>query len=212
MATDLTGGLAPSADRVLAQRPTQRDVRQGISMWISDDAGRFGFPRMCVEAIESDWDRRAVQANIAFPDGRVLIGSQMGEAHPVVAADGQPRIFGGGPLRFECVERFHRWKMSFRGNAVETTVAQQMRGTTSGPSRQVEIEMDAVMVVPPWVQGTMSKDARKMLDSNIEGLFMGGQRHEQLFRARGSFRIAGEKELTFTGTGLRINRIGVRNG
>jgi hypothetical protein len=211
MATDLTSGLPPSADRVLAQRPRERNVRQGISMWISDDAGRFGFPRMCVEAIESDWERRIIQANIAFPDGRVLIGSQVGEAHPAVAADGQPRIFGAGPLRFECVEPLHRWTMTFRGNALETTVARQMRGDTPGSSRQVEIEMDAVMAVPAWVQGTMSSDARKMLESDIEGLFMGGERHEQLFRARGSFRIAGEKELTFTATGLRINRIGVRN-
>jgi hypothetical protein len=31
--------------------------------------------------------------------------------------------------------------MRFRGNAVETTVAQQMRGVTTGPSREVEIEM-----------------------------------------------------------------------
>jgi hypothetical protein len=211
MAIDLTSGLPPSADRILAQRPSQRNVRQGISMWISDDAGRFGFPRMCVEGIESDWGRRVVQANIAFPDGRVLIGSQVGDAHPAMAADGQPRIFGGGSLRFECVEPLHRWKMTFRGSALETTVTQQMRGVTSGPSRQVEIEMDAVMAVPPWVQGTMSNDARKMLQSEIEGRFMGGQRHEQLFRARGSFRIAGEKELTFTATGLRINRIGVRD-
>jgi hypothetical protein len=67
------------------------------------------------------------------------------------------------------------------------------------------------MAVPPWVQGTMSNDARNMLESNIEGLFMGGERHEQLFRARGSFRVAGEKEVTFTATGLRINRIGMRN-
>jgi hypothetical protein len=211
MAIDLSGGLPPSADRVMAQRPSQRDVRQGVSMWISDDAGRFGFPRMGVEAIGSDWERRMIQANIAFPDGRVLIGSQVGEAHPVAAADGPPRIFGGGPLQFECVEPFRRWNMKFRGNPVETTVAQQMRGVTTGPSRQVEIELDAEMAVPPWVQGTMSNDARNMLESNIEGLFMGGERHEQLFRARGSFRVAGEKEVTFTATGLRINRIGVRN-
>jgi hypothetical protein len=136
MAIDLSGGLPPSADRVMAQRPSQRDVRQGVSMWISDDAGRFGFPRMGVEAIGSDWERRMIQANIAFPDGRVLIGSQVREAHPVAAADGQPRISGGGPLQFECVEPFRRWNMKFRGNAVETTVAQQMRGVTTGPSRQ----------------------------------------------------------------------------
>ena len=131
-------------------------------MWISDDPERFGFPRMGVESIGSDWDRRMLQANIAFPDGRVLIGSQVGEAHPALAADGQPRIFGGGPLQFECLEPFRRWKMRFRGNAVETTVAPQMRGVTTGPSRQVEIELDAEMAVPPWVQGTMSSDARNM--------------------------------------------------
>ena len=38
---------------------------------------------------------------------------------------------------------------------------------------------------------------------------MGGDRYEQLFRATGSVRVAGE-EHTFTGSGLRIRRQGVR--
>jgi hypothetical protein len=39
---------------------------------------------------------------------------------------------------------------------------------------------------------------------------MGGVRHEQLFRCQGSFRV-GDEQYTFTGTGLRIHRIGVRD-
>jgi hypothetical protein len=129
---------------VLAQRPAERDVRQGISMWISDDAGRFAFPRMGVEAIESDWDRRMIQANMAFPDGRVLIGSQAGESHPAVAADGQPRIFGGGPLQFECVEPLRRWKMAYVANLLSRSgrhVLESHRdaaeGRRPGPSPQL---------------------------------------------------------------------------
>lgn len=38
---------------------------------------------------------------------------------------------------------------------------------------------------------------------------MGGSRYEQLFRARGSVKV-GDDERSFTGTGLRIRRQGVR--
>jgi hypothetical protein len=32
--------------------PADPDVREGISMWIYDDQGRFGLPRFALEAIE----------------------------------------------------------------------------------------------------------------------------------------------------------------
>src|SRR5262245_43082638 len=66
------------------------------------------------------------------------------------------------------------------------------------------------MAVPPWVQGTLFPDAAEMLATSVEGKLMGGPRHEQLFRARGTVRVAGE-EHSFTGSGLRIRRQGIRD-
>ena len=83
------------------------------------------------------------------------------------------------------------------------------------PQRFVDVDLDVVadMVVPPWFQGSMSTEAATLLASEIEGRFMGGDstRHEQLFRCTGTFRVGDEPELSFTGTGLRIHRVGVRD-
>ena len=49
-----------------------------------------------------------------------------------------------------------------------------------------------------------------MLATSVEGKLMGGPRFEQLFRATGAVRVRGE-EHTFTGSGLRIRRQGVRD-
>src|SRR6202012_5089388 len=60
-----------------------------------------------------------------------------------------------------------------------------------------------------WVQGALSAESAERLKTSIEGDLMGGPRYEQLFRATGSLTV-GDDEHTFTGTGLRIRRQGVR--
>ena len=92
----------------------------------------------------------------------------------------------------------------------DTTVDEQLAGVVGETRVEVDLELDTTMVVPPWVQGEMSAEADKLLKSDIEGAFMGGVRHEQLFRCQGSLRV-GHDQYTFTGTGLRIHRIGIRD-
>ena len=74
----------------------------------------------------------------------------------------------------------------------------------------VQFEVEATLSAPPWIQGSLLPEARALLESSVEGDLMGGPRYEQLFRAAGSLRIAGEKQRTFTGSGLRIRRQGIR--
>ncbi len=210
MTIDLTGGLPSSRDLLLAERPRQSDLRESVSMWFSDDAGRFGFPRMCVEALASQWDDRGIQANIAFPDGRVFVPTGSSKAISSLGSDSRPTVLGAETLRFDCIEPFRFWRMTYRDDPFETTIAKQIRGERPSAKRHVEIDIEAEMIVPPWIQGTMSEDARKKMAAGDEALFMGGERYEQLFRCKGSFRVQGEPERRFTGTGLRIHRVGVR--
>ncbi|MET0362521.1 MAG: hypothetical protein ABW048_12320 [Sphingobium sp.] len=74
MALDLIGGYDPAFDYPLGARPENPQLRDSVSMWISDNE-RFAFPRMCIEAVADEWDNRGIQTNIAFSDGRVLIGA-----------------------------------------------------------------------------------------------------------------------------------------
>jgi hypothetical protein len=118
-------------------------------------------------------------------------------------------VLGAGPLGFSCVEPFDTWAMTFQGKAVQTSTFDLIQGNSAGPLVDVQFSVEATMSVPPWIQGSLLPDARALLDSGVEGDLMGGARYEQLFRAVGSVRTP-DGERTFTGSGLRIRRQGVR--
>lgn len=206
---DLSGGYDPRFDFPLQSKPSDPEMRDSVSMWISDSLGRFGFPRFCIEAVAERWDDRGVEANIAFPDGRVLIGAGGYAPTPPKIVDGKVVDLNAGPLTFEVVEPLRRWNMTFDGPARETTIQDQMRGIVSGSPRQVRIHLEAEMAAPPWTPG---EDRARSGDKTTDMAFgaVGGHRHEQLFRCRGTFGVEGEAELSFEGTGLRIRRSGVR--
>jgi len=213
MGIDLTGGLDRGCDLHLAERPADPECRESASFWISDDQGRFGFPRVCIEAVGAGWETHGNEINLAFPDGRVFIGHGPGAAHPAIAADGQPRVLGAGPLKFETLEPFRKIRVTFDGEMRQTTVADQARRVPPGPARRVRFEFDCEPAAPPFIPGTLSKDARQRMASGPEAraMVVGGFRFEQLVRSSGRLDIDGEPERAFTGSGLRIQRVSVRN-
>lgn len=212
MSIDLTGGLDASREQVFPTCPAQPGMRDAVNMWISDDRGVVGLPRFAVEAVSPAWDRHMLSVNIAYPDGRVLSVRDHGDAHDTTGPRRLPTVFGAGPLQFRCVKPFRRWDVSFKGVAEEMTTLGQMNGALpgGGPLTEVEFHIQTTMAVPPWIQGTMSREAAELLNHNVEGDLMGGDRYEQLFRAKGLLRVGGVVH-EFTGSGLRIRRQGVRN-
>ncbi|MCK9904286.1 hypothetical protein MXD63_30095 [Frankia sp. Cpl3] len=210
MAVDLTGGLDATREYVFAERPDNPDMRDSASMWISDDRGVLGVPRVAIEAVASDWEAHQLQLNVAFPDGRVYRLREAGKSLPTLDGEGRPTILGTGPLAFQCVEPFRTWTVTFRGTAVQTSTQALIAGDSDGPRVDLEFHVEATMAAPPWIQGSLLPEARERLESSVEGGLMGGARYEQLFRAQGSLRVANE-EHTFTGSGLRIRRQGVRD-
>ncbi len=57
MATDLTSGMDASSDYFLAERPEDPQFRESASVWIFDDRGAIGLPRIGIEAVAESWDR-----------------------------------------------------------------------------------------------------------------------------------------------------------
>ena len=210
MTIDFTGGLDASREYVFPECPDEPGMRDAVNMWVSDDRGAVGLPRFAVEAVAPGWDRHDVQVNVAFPDGRVFRVREAYPSLPTTGPDGKASMFGAGPLVFRCVEPFRVWTASFEGEAVETSSNALIAGKPQGPSVKLGFTVEATMAVPPWIQGTLFPDAAEMLENSIEGQFMGGPRHEQLFRASGTVRI-GTQEHAFKGSGLRIRRQGIRN-
>jgi hypothetical protein len=179
-------------------------------MFVWDDAGRFGFPRIMVEAVGARWETsRRTMLYFAQPGGRLLTVTAEEVPHSVFDENGRPRMLGGGPLWFECVEPFVHWRLVFDGDVAETDVRELIGGRNPGElagagAKRVSfrLEVDARMAAPPWVQG--SRDP--------EGHFTPGEhRFEQLFTASGTVSVDGDT-TSFTGGGLRIHRRGGSRG
>jgi hypothetical protein len=209
MTVDLTGGIDPSREYMLAQRPQDPEMRDSVSFWVVDDRGEIGLPRIGIEAVGANWDAHDIQVNVAFPDGRVYRLRANGPSLPAQGPDGRASVLGAGGLAFRCIEPFDTWTMSYDGPAVQTSSAELIEGKKDSTSVGIDFRVEAKMVVPPWVQGALQSDAGAQLKTSIEGNLMGGPRYEQLFTATGEFRAAGEHR-SFTGSGLRIRRTGVR--
>jgi hypothetical protein len=204
---DMTGGYDPQLDYFLPGKPENPDMRDSASMWISDSKGRFGLPRFTIEAISRIWDYRGIEANIAWPDGRVLIGAGGFAPSPAKMVGGKATTLNAGPLTFEVIEPLHRWAMQYDGQPYEATVHEQIKGVITGPKRRVRIEVDARMAAPPWSPGERNKDPASLKAIGA----VGGHRYEQLFRCTGVFDVEGEAPIEFDGPGLFVRRFGARD-
>jgi hypothetical protein len=210
MTIDVTGGMDPSKDYFLSERPEDPQFRESASFWISDDKGAIGMPRIGIEAVAEAWDDREIQLNLAFPDGRVgVVRGATGEGRSPVDDDGICRTFAAGGLVFGCVEPFKTLTLTYDGLALATTADALCKSDLSGSDLPLKIEVELTPAVPPYVSGTLNKDAEELFNSGWAGAFI-SPRYEQLCTATGSVRF-GDDEWSFTGTGLRIHRQGLRD-
>jgi hypothetical protein len=208
---DLTAGLGEEREFVFGAQPEDPLMRESVNAWIWDGGVEVGMPRVGVEAVADQWDTHEIQVNITTGNGRNLNLFGVGDVHDPLGADGRPRILGAGPLAFELVEPFRQWRMRLDGSTVECTVDDQIAGIRSGsePRVPVEVDIDMTSVVPPWENGALLGEAKRVLDEQDEGALMGGPRFEQLSRATGTIRI-GDSEHHIDGGALRVRRQGVR--
>lgn len=212
MTIDLSGGLDDELGLVWATQPDNPEMRESVNAWIWDDGLELGLPRIGVEAVADQWDTHDVQVNVALPDGRVFNVLGPGAVHDPTGADGRPRILGAGPLSFELVEPFGRWRMRIDGQANATSVDAQMEGEFPGHGDLVPIraEVDLDGAAPPWMNGSLLPEAKWILEHQEEGDLMGHPwRFEQLCRASGTLQI-GDESFAIAGSGNRIRRQGIR--
>jgi hypothetical protein len=211
VATDLTGGLGEDREFVFGAQPEDPEMRESVNAWIWDNGTEIGMPRIGVEAVADQWQTHDVQVNIITADGRVFNAVAPGKVHDPFGPDGRPRVLGAGPLSFELIKPFEHWKMHLDGELVENTVERQISGVPPTEQRTVPVaaEIDITAAVPPWENGALLPEAKRVLDEQDEGALMGGPRFEQLSRATGTVRV-GEREFTIDGGALRVRRQGVR--
>ena len=185
MAIDLSGGMDASSDYFLAARPEDPQFRESASMWISDDEGVIGLPRVGIEAVSEEWDQRGLQVNLGFPDGRAVIVRELGDGRSVVDDDGICRTFGAGGLEFRCVEPFKTLTMTYDGTAYDTTAAAMARGELArAPRIPLRVDVEVTCAAPPWVSGTLNEDAAEVFHEGFAGAFI-SPRYEQLCTSGG---------------------------
>jgi hypothetical protein len=207
---DFSGGLALEKDLVFPSQPAEAEMRESISVWLYEENGAFGFPRMGIEAEASNWNNRRLQAAFTFPDGRALNGAGMGKAPSALDEDGRPTVLGAGPLTFRCIEPFRRWTMTYDGSALEGTVQEQIRSAYGNRgSRPIKLHVEMTMVTPAWVQETRLDDSMSQVEKDNAAAMGLGYRFEHHLRAQGNFEIDG-RTYQFRGTGTRIHRQSVR--
>jgi hypothetical protein len=208
----MTNGLTPEHDFVFPSRPENPEMRESTSVWLYEENGEFAFPRVGIEAEAHSWDHRRVQGNFAFRSGRILNGAGLGAAHSPFDAKGKPTILGAGPIAFQCIEPFFKWRMTYDGDAVDGTVDEQIADKLDPKKRTgVKYDVELTMVTPAWVQDNTPEAVAKMSEADaIEAANMGiGWRYEHLFRAVGWLEVDGVKR-DFKGSGLHVKRQSVR--
>ena len=208
----MTGELTPEHDLFFTDKPQDPEMRESTSIWLYEENGEFGLPRIGIEAEAHSWENRGYQANVALGGGRILDGMGRGAACSPIGPDDRPTVLGAGPLVFRCLEPFRRWNMTFDGTAADGTVAQQIDKTLDR-SRQVPVRVDVEleMVTPAWVQDNSPEKVAKMSKTEAaDAASMGiGWRFEHLFRGAGTLEVDG-KTREFRCVGNRIKRQSVR--
>ncbi len=212
MTIDLTGGLSQELEHVFTAQPEHPEMHESVNAWIWDDGVEFGLPRIGIEAVADQWDTHDAQVNIAFGDGRVYQLFAPGPIHDPFGGHETARILGAGPLSFEIVEPYGLLRMRFQGEARASSVEAQINGALPGQGELVpiEVEVDLRPAVPPWMNGALLEDAKRVLDTQEEGDLMGHPwRFEQLCRATGRLRV-GDGTHEIHGGANRIRRQSVR--
>lgn len=209
MAIDLSGGLPVEREYFFAEKPGP-EVRDAANVWFEEENGDFAI-RVAVEAVAEQWDAHMIWLDVAFADGRVIHLRDYCKPHPSIGADGKPTILGAGPVRFECIEPFKRWNVSFAPTQVHELTAEQMIAgefdPPNAPMRQVSFSMDFMPAVPPMIAGTLDAASREAMKGEM-GTFI-SPRYEQLCRASGWLEVDGQRR-EFKGQLLRVKRQGVR--
>jgi hypothetical protein len=208
----MTGGLTPDHDLFFPEPPRDPEMRESSSIWLYEENGAFGLPRIGIEAEAKSWDERGYQANFALGGGRILQARGSGAAHSPFGPDGRATVFGAGPLRFRCIEPFRRWEMIYDGTAIDGTVEQQM-GRALDPDKRipVRIEVEMEMATPAWVHDNSPEQLAKMSEAEkADAASMGlGWRLEHTFRGEGTLHVDGGARR-FRCVGSRIKRQSVR--
>jgi hypothetical protein len=199
---DLSSGLPASKDFTNLEQPAgQPRFGENQAFWIHDEASGL---QICGHLNTSedigDYGLRLCKLSITFPDGRLYFIRELGNRST-------SETVGSGNMRFTCVEPFKVWRCQFDGALNNATVLHNYRTgkLLDTPPVAVHFDVTARMAAPAWIQGSLTEGGLGIVTP-----FIGGERYEQVFEAKGTLTIDGIG-YPVDGFGNRTHRYGVRD-
>ncbi len=146
--------------------------------------------------------------NLAFPDGRAVVVREGGAGRHPLDDDGVCRRFAAGGLEFRCDEPFKKPTMTYDGTAVDTTAQALSDADLEGPRVDLEVHVEVTIAAPPGCRAP-STPMRRRCSTRASPASSSARATSSCARPRA--RCGSAEEFSFTGTGLRIHRQGVRD-
>jgi hypothetical protein len=216
MLEDLSSGLSPAAEQVVADAPSEPFWTENLLFTMYDPAADIGF-WLHLGTVANEWVMWEDRVLVMLPGDEGVLSLT---AYHKTASDRRP---GGANLEFRCIEPFKRWKIAFDGFLLHTTNAEMQEGRArDGLKWRMKLNLDVECTQPVWDLHAAAVHATgrgSMREQN-----WAKEHYEQLYRATGKVTIvrsgpgasavSGDDvvELDFDGTGWRDHSRGPRGG
>ncbi len=201
LSADLSAGLPPEREQVVASCPpvpawtenllfTPYDPTHNIGMWLH------------LGTVADAWELWEDRALVTLPDGEGVLS--MWAYHRTDPA----RRPAGANLRFECLQPFRRWRVTFDGFCLRTPQESMRTGLVrDGEKVRLQLDLEIECATPVWDAHTAAAAATGR--GGMDQQQWAKEHYEQLYRARGTVRW-GRREVAFDGTGWRDHSRGPR--
>jgi hypothetical protein len=200
---DLSSGLPEARESI-------RTVEPDVSFWCENMLFALHDPTsnvamwLHVGTVPNDWSMWHDMCYAVLPDdGGVL---SMWSFH----RSARERRPGGANTTFRCIEPFRRWRVTFDGYGLHTSLEDMSQGLArEGVKQRFFADLEIEFVTPVWdmhTAATTETGKGTMVDQG-----WAKEHYEQLYHATGTVQF-GEHELPFDGYGWRDHSSGPRGG
>jgi hypothetical protein len=200
---DLSSGLPTESEEVLTARPDVPAWTENLLFAPYDPTADVGL-WMHLGTMAWEWETWEDRVLVALPGDEGALS--MWAYHRTDPA----RRPGGANLRFECLEPFRRWRVTFDGMAVRTPYEEmRTRRVSDGEKERLHVELETEATTPVWDAGTAA--GAHTGQGSMDSQEWAKEHYEQLYVARGTVAW-GDREVAFDGAGWRDHSRGPRGG
>jgi hypothetical protein len=200
-AVDLSTGLSPTKESVLAVRPDVAHWSENLAWAFYDPVRDLGF-WLHLGTMPGDWGIWEDRVLVAMPTDQGVFTQRSYLRTP------PERRPGAANLVAECLEPFRRWRVTFDGFAVRVQYERMRTGiVTDGLQEQLSFELEITSEVPVWDMHAAATHETGRGSMAEQG--WASEHYEQAIRAVGTTHLP-SGEVAVDATGWRDHSRGPR--